>query len=220
MSEQNNSEIRFDTDKLIDPWEKLKYIWQQQGINKQEVWQQLITVSVLKPEIQFTNYINEDFEDDLIMALDESNNLARIEQSKPKGLTRIFMVMLDSLIGYDKGFCWLSEKEAANISSNVWIHLNISFYGKEYFYFKYLDQYYYFCHDEVDYYTAHIEELISIAEVFDKLLKIFKPDNTIYYLFNTMNDGFLFFAAHQEKFDLLNQMLHIPCAVANRNIFK
>lgn len=177
---------------------------------------------MLKPDIQFTNYIRENFEDDLIVALEESNNLARIEQSKPKGLIRIFQGMLYGLLRYDPEFCWLTAQEAFTIPSDLWIHLNTSFITTNndgYFYFKDLNQYYCFWHDEVDYYTAHIEEVISIAEVFDKLLKVCKPDNTIYYLFDTMNDAFLFFTAHQKKFDTLNHILRLPCNVANWKIF-
>lgn len=34
MSAPDNNEMGLDKDKLLNPWKKLKYEWQQQGIEK------------------------------------------------------------------------------------------------------------------------------------------------------------------------------------------
>ncbi|WP_333661464.1 hypothetical protein [Acinetobacter sp.] len=198
---------------LLSDWKWLKYQWQEQGIDKQQVWKQLIDVEMLKDDVHLEPDENEYFDDDLLPALHESDNLV-ISDHKPETLCDVFKNMTEGFLQGE--IKWLDDKEIENISVDSWIQLNTSSEREkinpiEYNYFEYIGQYYQFAFD-----YSCADEFIAVIQAFNPFLQLFKP-NLAVYLLPTDQEPVLFFTANKEKFDALNEVLKIPVMEWNRH---
>lgn len=197
---------------LLSDWKWLKYQWQEQGIDKQQVWQQLVDVEMLKDDVYLEPDDNEYFDDDLLPALAESNNLV-ISDHKPETLCDVFENMTEGFLQGE--IKWIDDKNVATIPVDAWIQFNTPSQREkpnqiEYCYFEYMGKYY---RSEFD---CSIDCFMTVIQAFNPFLQLFKP-NLAVYLLPTDQEPVLFFTANKEKFDALNEVLKIPVMEWNRH---
>lgn len=190
---------------LLSDWKRLRYDWKQQGIDKQKVWQQLIDVEMLKDDVQLEPAKNKYFDDDLLPALYESNNLV-ITDHKPESFLDVFMAMIEGFLNIE--IRWVDEKEIALVPKESRIQLNglieSTETNTENWYFEHMGNYYQCVFDYV-----YADYFASVMRVFNPFLRILKPDLAVYQL-PTDQEPIFFFTANQKKFDALNKKLKIP----------
>jgi hypothetical protein len=193
---------------LLRQWRKLKYDWQQQGMDRQAVWLKLIDVDMLKTHVRLEQEAYEDFDDDLLRALHESDNLVVL--FKRGSLWEMFEEVVEGF--FKEKIRWLSREEVVTIPSDAWIELNeVTALVDQYedFYFEYLKHYYHFI-----IYSAKYREtnFLAMINIFNRFLQLFKPIHAVHEFYN--EDGAniaIYFTADQKKFDILNQKLELPC---------
>jgi hypothetical protein len=190
---------------LLSDWKRVRYDWQQQGIDKQQVWQWLIEVEMIKNDVNLEQFENKYFDDDLLPALYESNNLV-ISDHKPESLVDVLMAMTEGFL--DIEIRWVDEKEITLGSKESRIQLNglvePTATKTESWYFEYMGIYYQCVFD----YT-YTDYFASVIRIFNAFLRILKPDLAVYQL-PTDQEPIFFFIANQKKFDALNKKLKIP----------
>lgn len=190
---------------LLSDWKRLKYKWEENGFNKQHIWQQLIDVGMLKEGVYLEVNENKYFDDDLLPALYYSDNLV-ISDHKPETLCDVFENMTEGFLHGE--IKWIDEKEIEIIPFEELIQLNIQNKCNkpnriEYCYFEYMGKYY---KSEFDYSD---EYFIMVIQAFNPFLQLFKPSSAVYRLL-TDQEPIMFFTANKEKFDALNEELKIP----------
>jgi hypothetical protein len=190
---------------LLSDWKRVRYDWQKQGIDKNEVWQWLIEVEMIKGDVDLEQFENKYFQDDLLPALYESNNLV-ISDHKPESLFDVLMAMTEGFLNIE--IRWVDEKEITLVSKESRIQLNglvePTATNTGSLYFEYIGNYYQCVFD----YT-YSDYFASVIRIFNVFLRILKPDLSIYQL-PTDQESIFFFVANNKKFDNLNKKLKIP----------
>lgn len=194
---------------LLTPWIKLELHWLEQGFNLQEVWQQLKDAEVIYPEATFNP--DEEFGSQFCSAI-HSIEYNRKDDWFDKFVMDVFECYFDQSVE------WLDEDsdiDPKHLTGEKLIHFNQIYSDLEWRYFnkntfKLHEQYYqFFIYSSMGEYW---KENNSFLSVFNNILKYFHSNLAMYCLeVDYWNRDYVYFSAHAEKFDQLNQILQLPC---------
>ncbi|MDM1020847.1 hypothetical protein QSV37_11135 [Acinetobacter sp. VNK23] len=194
---------------LLTPWIKLELQWLEHGFNLQEIWQQLKDADVIYPEATFNP--DEEFGSQFCSAI-HSIEYNRKDDWFDKFVMDVFECYFDQPVE------WLDEDSSINpdtLTKEQLINFNQIDPNLEWKYFnkntfKLHEQYYqFFIYSTMGEYWTENRSFLSI---FNNILKYFHSNLSIYCLeADYWNRDYVYFSAHAEKFDQLNQILKLPC---------
>lgn len=192
---------------LLNSWTKLELTHQEKNLTKQQIWQQLIDAEVISQDAEFDpeSPIFPNF-------LGHANMLMYSSRNNDNSF---YGEVFESYFPHK--IKWLyDEEQIKNIPTDQLIFLNrenteLEWKNIERSYFKYDEKYYtFFIYDFMGRDWVNFPSFIS---VFHQILKYFNINKAVYQLKDT--EGFgrddVFFSAHPEKFEQVNQILGIEC---------
>lgn len=196
---------------LLGTWEKYSLKWQEQGLSKEKIFQMLIDAEA----IPANKVLNPDYSFPYCLFPENEEEDKGFLMYNPRDDEALHIALFNKFFPYKVKWLWRDE-DILNIPSNQLIHLNhvnpeLEWKSIEDFYFQCNEQYYHFF--IYDFMSRDWVNHPSIMAVFHQILQYFNINKVIYSISDI--DGFgeynIYFSAHPDKFEKLNQTLQTPC---------
>lgn len=195
---------------LLGTWEKCALKWQEQGLNQEQVFQMLIDAEAIPANKIF----NSDYPV-LPHALFPENEVENFLMYNPRGEEPLYVELFNNFFPHEVKWLY-REEDIKNIPSDQLIHFNyvnpeLEWQSTRNFYFRCDVQYYHFF--IYNFMGSEWINNLSIMAVFQQILKHFNINKVVYSLGdnNSWGGNEIYFSAHPEKFEKLNQILQTPC---------